>query len=340
MLSVLRADEIFRGPHVIYQTNLSTSYAAGRLAQLREAGFKLWIYKHSDAVAHPRPQHLAWNGLTLPADSPFWRTHYPPNGWGCRCRVIGAAGPVTAELMGGRPGYTEPPAGWNTLDPKTGAPDGIDKGFGYQPGNTVIDAVWAMARKTVAWPYELAKAYMVSVPQASRDALAQAIRSQPETGEAVRRYAERALGLRNAAPIEGSMDAQPYQTMGLLTSAQAAEIATLTGIDAVRAQLYDWAIGRYSPRHIRNEHGDAATEIARGQRVPTADDYARIAQVIDAPDRVWSDDGKTVLMEKRFDGQDGASERVVLVWDAQKKRRMMALTSMRIYRQPPRAQRP
>lgn len=68
---------------VIYQTNLATSYAAGRLAQLKEAGYRYWVYKHSDSVLHPRPQHLAWNGLTLPADDPFWKSHYPPNGWNC-----------------------------------------------------------------------------------------------------------------------------------------------------------------------------------------------------------------------------------------------------------------
>ncbi|CQR43712.1 Prophage MuMc02, F protein (fragment) [Thiomonas sp. CB3] len=68
---------------VIYTTNTSTAYAAGRLAQLHAGGFALWVYRHDDSVLHPRPQHLAWNGLTLPADAPFWRTHYPPNGWNC-----------------------------------------------------------------------------------------------------------------------------------------------------------------------------------------------------------------------------------------------------------------
>lgn len=138
---------------IIYQTNLSTSYAAGRLAQLREAGFKLWVYKHSDAVAHPRPQHLAWNGLTLPADSPFWRMHYPPNGWGCRCRVVGASGPATARLLGGDPDKPLP-EGWNALDPKTGAPTGIDKGFGYMPGGTVSDQVRNLAGKLDRLPRE------------------------------------------------------------------------------------------------------------------------------------------------------------------------------------------
>lgn len=68
---------------IIYGTNTATAYAAGRLGQLQAGGFDLWIYRHNDSVLHPRPQHLAWNGLTLPPEHPFWRTHYPPNGWNC-----------------------------------------------------------------------------------------------------------------------------------------------------------------------------------------------------------------------------------------------------------------
>ena len=83
----------YKGPRdwrtrVIYQTNMLTSYAAGRLAQLRE--FPLWIYRHSDLVTHPRPHHVVLDGLILPSNHHFWRTHYPPNGWGCCCYVLGA----------------------------------------------------------------------------------------------------------------------------------------------------------------------------------------------------------------------------------------------------------
>jgi hypothetical protein len=324
---------------IIYQTNLSTSYAAGRLAQLKDAGFKYWVYRHTPNE-HPRMQHLAWDGLTLPADHPFWQTHFAPNGWGCKCRISGASGPETARLLGGKPGYTEPPAGWDAIDPKTGEPPGIDKGWGYMPGGTVADDVArAVARKTVAWPYEAAKAYMADVPVHLRDMLAQAIRSQPETGEAARRYAERALGVRGGQPVEGA-HVEPYQTLGLLTSAEAETVAGLTGAESVRRELYDWTIGQYAPRHILKEHGDASTEAARGQRAPTAEDYARIQEIISAPDRIWTDDGETVLMEKRFTTADGSEERVVLVWGVLKKRRMLTLTSMRIYRRSPRAQRP
>jgi len=340
---------------IIYQTNLATSYAAGRLAQLKDAGFKYWVYRHT-TNEHPRLQHLAWDGLTLPADHPFWQTHYPPSGWGCRCRVVGANGPETAKLLGGKPDYNQPPAGWDAIDPKTGEPPGIDKGWGYMPGRkaeavkqiasalakfdpVMADLTATFAPKTVAWPYEVAKAYMAGVPAGIRDALAMAIRSQPETFEAARRYAELALGVRNGQPIEG-VHVEPYQTLGLLTRAEAETVAGLTGVESVRSELYDWTIGQYAPRHILKEHGDAPTEAARGQRAPIAEDYARIPEIISAPDRIWTDDGGTVLMEKRFTAADGSEERVVLVWDALKKRRMLTLTSMRIYRRRPRAQRP
>jgi uncharacterized protein with gpF-like domain len=29
-----------------------------------------------------RPMHAAWHNTVLPFDHPFWKTHYPPNGWG------------------------------------------------------------------------------------------------------------------------------------------------------------------------------------------------------------------------------------------------------------------
>lgn len=116
---------------VIYQTNLQTSYAAGRWRQLNEpavlAGLPYWEYVHRDGVLHPRPQHLAWHGLTLRHDDAFWRRHYPPNGWGCHCRVRARARP-----RAGLP--TERPADWDEIDPKTQAPRGIDKGFDYAPG--------------------------------------------------------------------------------------------------------------------------------------------------------------------------------------------------------------
>jgi hypothetical protein len=77
---------------VIYQTNLSTSYTAGRWAQFNDPDLlkvrPYWKYIHNDAQAHPRELHQSWNGTVLPHDHPWWTTHFCPNGWGCRCRIM------------------------------------------------------------------------------------------------------------------------------------------------------------------------------------------------------------------------------------------------------------
>lgn len=129
-----KAGEAWR-TRVIYETNLLTSYSAGRLAQLKAGGYRYWMYKHSDSVRHPRPHHQALNGVVRPAEDAFWQTHYPPNGWGCRCRVVGVDGPASAKRLGGD--MNKPlPEGWDEINPKTGEPVGIDKGWGYVPGGT------------------------------------------------------------------------------------------------------------------------------------------------------------------------------------------------------------
>lgn len=148
---------------VIYQTNLLTSYSAGRLAQLRDPGLqqlaKYWMYVHNDSVMHPRPLHLSWHKLTLPADHPWFREHYPPNGWGCRCRVV-AVSEAKARRDGGR--LIEPPD--DGINPRTGTPAGIDKGFAYMPGDTVTDQIRETLRaKAATLPAPIAAALVADL---------------------------------------------------------------------------------------------------------------------------------------------------------------------------------
>lgn len=120
---------------VIYRTNLSTSYAAGRWAQLNDpALLKLrpyWKYVHNDTVLHPRPLHQSWSGMVLAHDDPFWQTHFPPNGWGCRCRVTAVSG---REYKG----HPAPDDGTYIYKSKDGTehvlPKGVDYGWDYAPG--------------------------------------------------------------------------------------------------------------------------------------------------------------------------------------------------------------
>ena len=73
---------------IIYDTNLYASYNHGRYQQQKELADVLpyWEYEHNDS-AHPRLQHLAWDGLVLRADDPWWDTHYPIRAYGCHCTV-------------------------------------------------------------------------------------------------------------------------------------------------------------------------------------------------------------------------------------------------------------
>lgn len=126
---------------IIYETNLSTAYAAGRYAQMTDPdvleAYPFWRYQHNAAV-HPRVQHLAWSGLTLRADDPWWGTHYPPNGWRCHCSVSPISGRGLARMGKGAPDIAPPVDMRPWRNPHTGqivqVPHGIDPGFGYNPG--------------------------------------------------------------------------------------------------------------------------------------------------------------------------------------------------------------
>ncbi len=152
---------------VIYRTNMATSMAAGRWAQLVDGKFKYLVYVHSGA-AHPRLEHLAWDGLILPFDHEFWATHYPPNGWGwgCGCLVRGARTLAGAKRVGGKTGVKLPP-NWNAPDPKTGLPRGIGKGWDYAPGASVASMVLALRGKLDLLPERPAVDLIQSWLQAS-----------------------------------------------------------------------------------------------------------------------------------------------------------------------------
>ncbi len=69
---------------IIYDTNIRTSYAAGRYKQMTDpdvlAYRPYWEYGMSSSE-RKRPLHLSWVGTVLPHDDPWWDAHYPPNGW-------------------------------------------------------------------------------------------------------------------------------------------------------------------------------------------------------------------------------------------------------------------
>ena len=301
----------------IYKTNMLTSYAAGRHAQLRAGGFEFWVYLHSGAV-HPRLDHLSWNGIALTPVHPFWLKHYPPNGWGCGCKVRGARTRAGIRRVGGDPDKTLP-GDWDAIDPRTGAPAGIGKGWDYAPGASVSEEVRALTPKLVGWPYQLGKAFLTDLPPAQADAVSQAYRRLPSLADDLRRYAERAVKMRNGAPITEKVIQGPYRTLGLLTSTQADRYGALLGRDVSR---YDYTIEDDAVRHVMSRHADAAVETSRGQVPIEPATFALLPQLLEGPDRARLDEGRLVL-EREVEGG-----RLVAVFRVLSGRRMLALVTM------------
>ncbi|MDO6497337.1 phage minor head protein [Photobacterium sanguinicancri] len=122
---------------VIYQTNVRQSYTAGREQQIEQVKSRrpYGIYKHSGSE-HPRHDHLFWNNLVIPLDDPWWDTHTPINGYGCKCKKFTASGRDLKRLgleVTGAPKVET----YEWTDKVTGEvhkiPKGIDPGFDYTP---------------------------------------------------------------------------------------------------------------------------------------------------------------------------------------------------------------
>ena len=151
---------------IIADTNLRMSYARGHWERIeRAADRRPWLRYTAVHDVRTRPQHMAWDGIVLPWNHPFWRTHYPPNGWYCRCSVQQLSDEDLEEFGFER---TDPPEGWDRTrewfnqrtDRTYHIPNGIDPGFQHNVGLLGVDrgASARMIAKIDAAPAPLAEA--------------------------------------------------------------------------------------------------------------------------------------------------------------------------------------
>lgn len=98
----------------IFRTNMQVHYNAGHWQQQQR--FKsMRPYLMYDAVndSRTRPSHLELDNVIRPIDDAFWASHYPPNGYRCRCSTIS----MTEAQARARGGVTEEPTeGWPKTD--------------------------------------------------------------------------------------------------------------------------------------------------------------------------------------------------------------------------------
>jgi SPP1 gp7 family putative phage head morphogenesis protein len=129
---------------LIFATNTRQAFAAGQyqraLAAKGALPYLIYLSSNDDKV---RPLHRAWHGTVLPVEHAFWRTHMPPCGWRCRCKVVSLSEEgIRRYAARGVPIKREPPKDMGLLVPYTRkgtgevvmVPRGIDPGFDHNPG--------------------------------------------------------------------------------------------------------------------------------------------------------------------------------------------------------------
>jgi len=136
---------------IIFWSNVRAARAAGQWerAQQTKGALPYLVYARTKSI-DPRAEHLAWVGVMLPVDHPFWATHFPPNGWNCKCSTLQITRRAYDDFKS-RDGYTPdaPEIEWKTFaNARTGevtrVPAGIDPGWHTNPGvaraRTLVDA--------------------------------------------------------------------------------------------------------------------------------------------------------------------------------------------------------
>lgn len=255
---------------LIYDMNTRMAHSAGRWDRIQGAKrthpYLRYITKDDARV---RDGHAAWHNLTLAVDDPWWQTHYPPNGWRCRCRVTSL---TQAQYDAGKSPTGDPlkkvappseTVGW--LDKRTGeihqVPIGIDPGFAYNVGE---------ARARVAARERLKDAKLAGAPaplaMAARQAgLVKAPRVYPDA-VAVEAFAATAWIERR---VERKLP------VGRLTNRAAIEQALGRSVDVDEVILQASYLG-----HVADYHGVGG--IRQDPNPVLAADLALAVQVINA----------------------------------------------------------
>lgn len=124
---------------LIYETNTRMAYAAGRWERIQAAKqthpYLRYVTREDE---HVRASHAQWHDVTLPVDHPWWRTHFAPNGWNCRCRVV-ALTQAEYERRENLKKEAPPEELEEWTHPRTGevkqVPAAVDPGFDYNVGD-------------------------------------------------------------------------------------------------------------------------------------------------------------------------------------------------------------
>lgn len=290
-------------PHrlkLIYRQNLQTAYMAGRYRRQLSASrtHPYWMYV-AVMDSRTRPAHAALNGRVFRWDDPIWQYLYPPNGWGCRCRVRMLSA-RQVERMGLQveqgEGYIETFETDAGFDERTGEvyrvqhmraalPDGRtmspDVGWAYNPGAAAYGTDAAIARK-------LGQTQSTEL----RSQLIQTLNNSPLRHQQFADWVD-------AVQEHGA--GQGVQTLGFMPETVATAVTARLGTEPSRLmvvgeqQLLDAASHKHRPDDL----------------VLTPDEFKRLPQMIQQPEAVlWEADNQVLLLI--YPAEDGGKIKVVM----------------------------
>ncbi|EOK9972310.1 phage head morphogenesis protein, partial [Escherichia coli] len=212
-------------------------------------------------------------------DDPFWKTHYPPNGWNCRCRVRPLS-QARLDAMGLSVSSGEDHLSTRNVEagvdkqtgevremPVTTYSDGTrtmtpDVGWSYNPGSAAFGTDQALIRKLIE----------VKSP-ALREMVVQEMNNSPERQLAFRIWAKNIMKTRR-----GGND---IRTLGFMTESIAQAVESRTGTPPARLLAM-------SGKNVL--HADSMKHQNDGIAL-TPEDFGRLPAMLATP--------KAVLWDKR-----------------------------------------
>lgn len=217
-------------PHrlaTIFRTNLQTAYAAGQWEEIeRTKASHPWLMYDAVDDHRTRPEHASWDGLTYPADDAFWRTHYPPNGWNCRCTVIQLTDEQAASLgkPKGSPPYSAGSYKWT--NPRTGktyqVPNGLDPGWDHHHGKNRVELLlqtWAAKQRADDLAAKTALALAKAKKTEALETLAELKKENAQLAAATRSpLIERIIVLLDQQPLPDDLASQLIDLAGMASN--------------------------------------------------------------------------------------------------------------------------
>lgn len=262
----------------IYNVNMRTAYNSGRYAQMMNNAedYPYWQYV-AVMDGRTRPAHAALNGMVFRYDDPFWQTHYPPNGWNCRCRVR-ALSAERMKALGLKVSYGASFVHSHEVDA------GIDETTGeiFRTESTTFDNGRVKMTPDVGWSYNPGSAAfgtdqtlirkLVETQDAQlREQVVQSLNNSRERQLAFSVWAKRVLTTRRAG--------NAVQTLGFMTESVAGAVRQRTGNTPSRLLVI-------SEKNLL--HTDSSKHQRTGVAL-TADDLQLLPSLMAAPQAILWD---------------------------------------------------